>query len=90
MNTLEPRQTRQYSDVLYQVQGIAHVLYPWFSPGFYAALWRTCGIEVEIGHEPTLSQLYVAEEFLLSELNDMHGRTEMLLEQMTSKEDKTA
>ena len=90
MSTLQPRPIRSYSDVLYQVCSMASVLYVHFRPGWHAALWRTCGITVPIGEEPTLAQLYVAEEFLLSELNDAHQRTEMLLEQITSREEKPA
>lgn len=90
MNTLTPRPTKTYSDVLYQVHAIANALYVHFRPGWYAALWRTCGLDVPIDQEPTLSQLYIAEEFLLSELNDMHQRTEMLLEQLTSREEESA
>ena len=90
MSTLQPRPVRTYSDVLYQVCSIASVLYVHFRPDWHAALWRTCGLDVPIDQEPTLSQLYVAEEFLLSELNNAHQRTEMLLEQTTCREEKPA
>ena len=71
---------------------MASVLYVHFHPAaaYFAALWRTCGIEVAIGEEPTLAQLYVAEEFLLSELQEAHQRTEKLLEQTTSREETSA
>ena len=80
LETLQPRRPRGYSDVLYQVRAMAMILYPYFKPGWDVTLWRTAGIEVEIGEDPTLSQLYLVEAWLLDELQKMHEATEKILE----------
>lgn len=79
-----PRTPRGYSDVLYQVQGLAHVVF--LRPAtrdngysFMQALYREAGIEVEVGEEPTLSQLYIVEGWLLDKLQEVHQIIERML-----------
>ena len=81
---MEPRTSRGYSDVLYQVQALAHVVFPRpamrdNSYSFMQAIYRQAGIEVPVGEEPTLSQLYIVEGWLLDKLQEMHLITERML-----------
>lgn len=76
---MEARQIRNYSDLLYAIQALANCVYPYTAP---AEAWRR-GIfdEVAIPYtdEPTVSQLYLIEAFLLDKLQEMHKQTEGLL-----------
>ena len=81
---MDARTPRGYSDVLYQVQGLAHVVF--LRPAtrdngysFMHALYREAGIEVPVGEDPTLSQLYIVEGWLLEKLQEMHLTTERML-----------
>ena len=77
---LQPRQNRSYSDCLYFVQSLANCVYPMFQP---LEEWRR-GIFDAVGipytDEPTLGQLWLIEEFLLSKVQEMHQQTEVLME----------
>jgi len=44
------------------------------------AIYETAGITVERGEEPTLSQLYLVEAFLLDQLQQQHQEVERMLE----------
>lgn len=81
------RKSDRYVSVLYQVQALAKVVYPYFTPGWHIALWETAGITVPVGEDPTLSQLYLVEEFLIAVLNEMHEQTLMLLEAQGRREE---
>jgi hypothetical protein len=84
---MNPRQIRNYSDCLYFVQAVANCVYPYAPP---AEMWRR-GIFDAAGipytDEPTLSQLYAINAFLLDELKKMHEQTEGIGQGETSKMD---
>lgn len=89
---LTPRKTNSYADVLYQVQALASVVYPFRTMRdagrlFIESVYETAGIVVPVGEDPTLSQLYLVEEYLIAVLNEMHEQTLMLLEQQGRREE---
>ena len=76
---MKPRQNRSYSDCLYFVQSLANCVYPDQPP---AETWRR-GIFDAVGipytDEPTISQLWLIEEYLLKHIQEMHNQTEVLM-----------
>jgi len=80
---MQRRAIRSYSDVMYVVQALAKCLYPYyqdFEKPWIMAIYETAGITVERGEEPTLSQLYLVEAFLLDQLQQQHQEVERMLE----------
>lgn len=77
---MQARQNRNYSDVLYFVQCLANCVYPMFRP---LEDWRR-GVFDAVGipytDEPTLSQLWLIEAFLIEKIAEMHQQTERLME----------
>lgn len=89
---LTPRKPDSYLSVIYQVQALAKVVYSHRRTGgtgqdFMAMVYETAGIIVPAGEDPTLSQLYLVEEYLIAVLNEMHEQTLMLLEAQGRREE---
>lgn len=82
------RTIRSYADVLYHVRALACACYPSYrQANFESMIWEEAGIDVPVGEDPTLSQLYLVEEWLLDQLNEMHEQTLMLLGQQGRREE---
>ena len=79
---MQRRTIRSYSDVLYSVQALARCLYPYYQDyekPWLATVYQTVGITVERGQEPTLSQLYLVQAFLLDQLQQQHQEVEEMM-----------
>ena len=75
-----PRQNQDYSDCLYFVQALANCVYPYFRP---IEQWRRAlfdAVGMPYTDEPTISQLWLIEDFLLEKIQEMHQQTEKLME----------
>lgn len=76
---MNQRNNRNYSDCLYFVQALANCVYPYEPP---AETWRRAIFDqaaIPYTDQPTISQLWLLEAFLIENIDAIHRQTEQLM-----------